>query len=250
MATSPTIVSQAAERLRATSIFGPCRDSDIESILRVSVVRHLEARDVLFHQNEACGSFYLLLSGSIALIRRDQGGREKIIEFVDPGDTFAEPSLFCGEGCLATAVAAEESDVLEISAMPFIRMLQQDPDLGWRVLARVSHRLHEMLRQVESLSLYNARQKLAAYLIDRYDDDEPDAPLGGIPRRRKDLASLLAVTPETLSRELSWLRGNGIIANTDKGGIVVVDPGRLEEMIRHSSSNRDAAPRPSVVCVS
>jgi CRP-like cAMP-binding protein len=84
--------------------------------------------------------------------------------------------------------------------------------------------------QITELSLLNAEQRVAAYLLEHRDTDDLDGPVGNIPYRRKDLASRLNLTPETLCRVLGHFRKRGWISMPSNSKLLIHDADALREL--------------------
>jgi CRP-like cAMP-binding protein len=142
---------------------------------------------------------------------------EKTVEVVECGQTFAEAAMFSGQGYPVSAAAVEDSELVQIDAYSLMRYLREHPELNWQMLAVLSRRLHQMVGQIRSVTLHNAEQKVATFLLEHWDPEEPAEPVGHLPSRRAALASMLGLTTETLCRVVSSFRRRGWIATTDHG---------------------------------
>ncbi len=221
--------SQDADRLLSTHIFSACSPRDWEVIRRFTSHRTLKCQEVLFWQYDACHAFYYLIEGCIKLCRRNQQV-ERVVNLVQGEEIFAESAVFAGEGYPFTAVALEDSELIAIQAYPFVRFAQSHPTLPARLISHMSRCLHKQYREREHLVRQSAEQKVAAYLLDRCNGSNAAEIVCRLPKRRIDLANLLSMTPETLSRTLKrfkdirWIQGDGC-------NITVAEPSRLRELL-------------------
>ena len=211
-----------AAMLNAVPLFSSYSESEIQEVLQLSKTVHAAPGELLFNSGEPCRCLFVVLSGMIKLYKVIDDGHEKIIEVVEPGQSFAEAALFSGSGYPVSAKPLTEAVVLAIEGYAFTRFLQQHPRLTWMMLATLSQRLHHLVGQVENLTLRNAEQRIATYLLDNSDIESPECLVHHIPPRRSDLASLMGVTPETLCRIMTRMRKKGLI-QADSGGIRVLD---------------------------
>jgi hypothetical protein len=65
-------------------------------LLVAAVRRRLQAGEILFHRDDRPRGLYLLERGEVRLTRSDPEGRDIILFRAQPGETFAEASLFSG----------------------------------------------------------------------------------------------------------------------------------------------------------
>ncbi len=212
-----------------TPLFSICSAQDRELIRRFIRHRSLMSQEVLFWQNDACEAFYFLLKGYIKLCRRVRH-RERILGFVEPGQIFAESAVYAGSGYPYTGVATEDSELIVIQAYPFTRFLYSRPQLTSRFIAHISNCLHRQLHDREQLNTHNAEQRVAAYLLAPYEGLKAENPVQRLPGRRLDLANLLSMTPETLSRILKRFKdAHWIEQRCDE--ITVIDPMALRSLL-------------------
>ena len=216
--------------LKETSLFSELSDLDLLAVLRFSNPRHLAPRQTLFWQGDPSGCFFLVLSGTVKLTRRDAKSREQVLGLVNSGQFIGEHTLFSGNGYPATALAVTETEVLAVQSVAFVRFVQQRNDLAWRMLTRLSKTIDTLIAHVEHLSTHQAEERVAQYLLDRFDAARPAAALADIPARRSDLAGLLSLSKETLCRVLSKFRRAGWI-EADGQRIVLHSPEQLEVLV-------------------
>ena len=215
-----------------TPLFSICSAEDRELIRRFIRHRNLMSQEVLFWQNDACEAFYFTLKGYIKLCRR-VGQTERILGFVEPGQIFAESAVYAGSGYPYTGVATEDSELIVIQAYPFTRFLYSRPQLASRFIAHISNCLHRQLHEREQSNNHNAEQRVATFLLTPREVLKKDPPVKRLPGRRLDLANLLTMTPETLSRTLKrfkdahWIEQRG-------DEITVIDPNSLQSLLSRS----------------
>ncbi len=189
--------------------------------------RVLKGQRVFFEGDPAVG-FYILLSGRVKVSKLSPEGKEQILHLMDPGDPFGEVPVFAGGVFPANAVALEDAELLFLSRESFLELIGRVPALAMNMLASLSRRLIHMTRLVESLSLREVHERLAAYVLHR-SDLQGRADEVSLDINKGLLASLLGTSPETLSRTLTRLHNDGFI---EVGGrrIRIRNRSGLEEM--------------------
>ena len=223
----PESPTEVRALLAETPLFGGLDDAVLSGLLPHVSVCWLAAKDVLYEQGQPGGCVFLLIEGSMKLVRRTGGAREHVVRLIRPAEVLAETELFSSTGYPATAVALEASRLLAIDARPFAACLRANPLLAWKVMERLGKRIEELQSQTELLATHTAEQKVAAYLARRYRALAPSDAVVASSCRRSDLASLLALAPETLCRVITEFKNRGWI-RSDKGRIVVIDATGLE----------------------
>jgi CRP/FNR family transcriptional regulator len=186
------------------------------------------SQEVLFWQDDPCEAFYFLITGHVKLCRRNQR-TERVIGFVEPGQMFAESAVYAGDGYPYTAVTTEDSEIIIIQAYPFTRFLYSHPPLASRFLTHISRCLHQQFHERERMNMQSAEQKVAAYLLSQCGSNCTEQSISRLPGRRIDLANLLAMTPETLSRTIKRFKDTQLIEE-QQGYITVVNPSALQSL--------------------
>lgn len=160
------------------------------------------------------------------LVVQSRAGHEKIVDVARPGQSFAEALMFLDAPRYPVmAQATEESLVLGIPNAAFLKILRESPDTCLRLLADLSVRLHQLIGEIEQLTLASATHRFVRYLLEQLSGDGGS---GSVTLRetRQDLASLLGMKPETLSRILRSLSDEGAIV-VEGRDIAVPDRQRL-----------------------
>lgn len=185
---------------------------------------------VLVQQGGEPGDIFFIEEGLAKLARMDGNGRQQILGLRGPGWLLGAAFVLAGRSHPASVVAVTPCTLRRLSREAFLEMMAEQSGLSWHV-----HRMHsrEVLSQshhMADLGGKTARQRLERVLrrlaaVTNPDGRDRDVRLLS-PLKRWELASLIAVSPEHLSRLLKQLRGDGVI-RVDKGWIVITDLRRL-----------------------
>lgn len=213
--------------LEASPLFRGLDERSLAHLQPLSALRRVSARGTLYVEGEPGTAIFLLLEGSMKLTRRSARAREHVVRLIRPGEVLAESVLFSDSAYPDTAIAMEPSRLLAVDARRFAERLRRDPHLAWNVLERLGKRIEELQTQTELLATHTAEQKVAAYLMHRYRMLSPRDAVVASTCRRSDLASLLALAPETLCRVITEFKRRGWI-RSENGGILVVDAEALD----------------------
>jgi len=179
----------------------------------------------LFEAGARAERFWLVRRGRVKLYRIAPNGAEKIVEVAGPGQTFAEAFMFMTlREYLVSAEALAESEVLGFDADRFLTVLRSSPEACLRLLGGLSLRLRDRIDEIEALSLQNSTLRVITWLLQQLPAD--GAPVIRLDVQKKVLASRLSLQPETLSRVLHGLAGEGLIA-VDGPELRVLDAARL-----------------------
>lgn len=210
--------------LASVPYFGRLSPETLEAIARGAVPRRYAPGEVVFLEGEPCAGLYVLLDGWLKVVKASPAGREQVVRFVAPGESFGEFSVFIGAANPATVIALEDAAALLIARETILALLDRHPDLCRAVIEVLALRTQYLLDMVEGLSLRPVEARLARYLLDEARD-------GVVHRRRwatqAELAARLGTVLDVLNRALGDLVEEGLI-RVDRRRIVILDRDALE----------------------
>jgi CRP-like cAMP-binding protein len=124
--------------LRSVKLFAGMRDRDLEKIAQqMREVRHDQGEEVAILGEHGVG-FMVILEGEAEVTVPD--GRKRVLR---AGDHFGEMALLDRDGRSATVTAATDLIVGAIPSWHFKPFLIEHPEVAYRMLQVLSHRLRE-----------------------------------------------------------------------------------------------------------
>jgi CRP/FNR family transcriptional regulator len=210
-----------AERFGASVCLGLGRQAG--HLMPVNPIQTLPAAELLFSQGDKADSVFEVLSGMVRLFKLLPDGRRQVTGFLTAGQLLG----LAPEGiCVFTADTLTEVSLCRYKRDAFERLIDEVPGFARRLLAVTSHELHAAQDQMVLLGRKSASEKVATFLLmlpARQDDID-------VPMTRGDIADYLGLTVETVSRTLTRLRQDGLIALPVPARIKVVDRKGLESL--------------------
>ena len=125
--TELSVVMELIELLKKSLLFSGLADSDLAELAAITVRRKFSKGETLFCEGEEATGFYLLVSGSVKMCRLSADGREKVLHFVKPRETFAEAAFFGDGKYPAEARAQAAGEVLYIPRNGFLELIGRKP---------------------------------------------------------------------------------------------------------------------------
>lgn len=208
--------------------------AEIRELLDSSQVRIKEYSkgDIVFHDGDMPRCIYILLEGEVHILKDTFSGRQIFLSEIDEaGDMFGEVYDVLEQPYDMYVEAVTQSKVLEISShllrfgaggvmSKSALMVQQNL---MRIFARKAYFMQGKIKVLASGSL---REKIVRFLFQSLGQD------GSVELAisREYMAAYLAATRPSLSRELSAMHREGILA-VDGKHIRVLDMDRFEEYL-------------------
>ena len=204
----------SSAELRQHHLFASLGDEQLETMRKSLRVLKLADAGHLFEQGQVADRFYQVLSGQIKLYRLSPDGNERVIEVMQPGKTFAEAVMFMEQRRYPlNAQALGDTELLTFDSKVFLKILEDSPQVCFRLLADMSQRLHMRLNEIDYLTLQNASFRLVRYLLLQIPADQEDVMEVEISLNtsKSIIASRLSIQPETFSRILKNLSTRGLL---------------------------------------
>lgn len=220
--------------LRKSMLFSGLPEENLAEVSQIAAFRSFAKGETLFSEGDTANGFYLLATGGVKLCKISPDGREKVLHFVHPGETFAEAAFF-GNGLYpAEARGIEKGEILFFPKDGFMGLLERNPRFSLNLIVSLSLQLRRFARQIEELSFAEVPNRLAAYLcemIDRKSTTFQGKTYLDLEMKKGELASRLGTVSETLSRTLRKLKEEGVI-EVEGSRVIVYELGRLKEMAK------------------
>lgn len=155
----------------------------------------------------------IVTKGALNIISEDEDGVRTIVAKVSPGEFFAE-ALCCAE-VMHSPVSAQAAEETKVLWLDFRRIMSVCPKscthhmiLIQRMVRVIAQKNMTLQSRIALLSAKTIRERVVHYLKLQMREQGQEILL---PFNREELADYLCVDRSALSRELSRLRGEGLI---------------------------------------
>jgi CRP/FNR family transcriptional regulator len=138
-----------------------------------------------------------------------------VLSIDGPGSSIAELPVFDGGTYPASAQAVSDSTLLFFSRQDFQALCVQHPEVALKVLKVVGARLRRLVGIIEELSFTTVRHRLIALLVRLGKTEgvrDGDGVAVTLPSNNSELAAQIGTVRELVSRNLSRLQAEGLIA--------------------------------------
>jgi CRP/FNR family transcriptional regulator len=216
---------------RHRGVCGALNPDQLVTLSRSTKRYKAETGKELMSDTESVERFSNVLSGVVKLTKTLSDGRQQIVGLQFAPDFLGRP--FQAESTL-TAEAATNVELCSFPRQALERMMKEQPDLEHRLLEQKLRELDQARDWMVALGRKTAAEKIASFLlmiarnIDPAAGPELRAAAFDQPLSRAEIADFLGHTIETVSRQLTRLRGNNVIRIDNNRHIVVDDLARLE----------------------
>lgn len=193
-------------------------------------LRHFRKGALLWREGESSGLLVAIRTGRVKIYRLLPNGRAVTLFLFGPDDVFGFLPFLDGGTYPAYAQAIEDVEAEVMPRSVLLQALRSEPDLAAILIALLGQRLRVAFDLIQGMSTPGVRARVAAALLPLLPDGS--APAGPViielPVTAQEFAGAIGVAPETLSRALKTLTGEGILARQGARRYRVLDRAALE----------------------
>lgn len=204
-------------------IFNHLEEEQMIEIMKMARSTSYKKGEIIYYAGEESDSLYIVGRGKIRIYRLSESGKEQLVRILSPGDFTGELALFNQSIHDSYAEAMEKTNVCTIKGTDIQKILLKYPSIALKILGEFSRRLEKSEKQTTLFATEKVERRIAIFLSEYIDNNEGESMEVTLPMSKKDLASYLGTTPETISRKLRSLEDEGYIKQKSGRKIEILD---------------------------
>lgn len=186
--------------------------------------------DEVFRQESPCDGVFCVASGSLVLRKSNTNGNSVLIGLVEAGATVGYRSYFNHHHHSEQAEALEASVICLVPNDALRHLLGNNPNLGTRFSQSLASDLRDIQQALLDSVVHPVRARVAQLLqllIERFGEGNDNGQIVlRLPFGRQEMANLLGIQRETVTRTLNALQTDGVLNHTGRT-VIVEDLDRL-----------------------
>lgn len=174
-----------------------------------------------------------LLDGDAKLVARIPGGYKRIVSFHCAGDLVSVPAASLHAYALT---AIRDCNMLAFGRTELLWALRDEPEVLEAVFNQVIDGLERCRENAVNLGRNSASTRVASFLLTmakRSGRERAGALVVDLPMSRRDVSDYLGLTIETISRQISEMRKQGLIATPSRTRVELLDCIELQARANH-----------------
>jgi len=219
--------------IRHSAVCARCESDELVLLDQMKYYRSFQAGQTVVWSGDRMDFVASVVSGIATLTQTMEDGRRQIVGLLLPSDFVGRP----GRDFAAYDVTATTDLVMCcFRKKPFEAMMLATPHIGQRLLEMTLDELDAAREWMLLLGRKTAREKIAsliAIIARRHASMTPrkktDAVVIDLPLTREAMSEYLGLTLETVSRQISALKRDGVIEMEGKRHVIIPDFDRLME---------------------
>lgn len=205
-------------------------ESELQLLQEATMSECFDKGEFIFREGERSETLFIVNKGLIKLTKGSEEGREQIIRLLFPGDFFGLFAMLKSEQHYTSAEALDHTEICFIKKSELLKIMERNPDMSFRFILSLNDRLHQADEWVSLLSLMEVEQRLARAILLFHGKIRRESMCFTLPVTKKDMASLIGTTPETLSRRLVSFVSQNVIAMNGRREIKILDYEKLKAL--------------------
>ncbi|OHD91291.1 MULTISPECIES: Crp/Fnr family transcriptional regulator [Sulfuricurvum] len=213
---SPHANAISLDRVGIFSHLSPHQRKQIEDI---GILRRYNESEIVFYEGEKSDYFHFLIEGEVSIYKSTASSETMLIHRFQAPSLIAEVATLKQVPYPASCEVLQPAMILKIARDPFLNLLQNDPSLSIALISSLTQKISALERSLQRHSAPNAMAKVARLIRE---DSQAFKRLKGI-----EIAHLIGITPETLSRMIKKLKSEGVISVSKNEGLTLLLPNEL-----------------------
>jgi CRP/FNR family transcriptional regulator len=189
-------------------LFNNLCDETITQIQKFTYECELKKNNILFYEGDESKYLYIVTLGIVKLFKTSSQNRKIILKYFHPEELIGEVANFENLPCPATAQAFTDIEFLKIDFSKLREIIYKDPELSLKIQASLINKIKALENVISSDLVLNAKERLARYIYQQKESF--------FYQKNIEIAEILNITPETLSRILKSFKSDGLINLKDK----------------------------------
>ncbi|AJE48903.1 transcriptional regulator FnrL [Celeribacter indicus] len=218
--------------IRHRAVCARCDADELEELDAIKYYRSYEAGQPIVWSGDRMDFVASVVTGVASLSQAMEDGRTQMVGLLLPSDFLGRPGR---ETALYDVVAVSNLTLCCFRRKPFEAMMVRTPHVGQRLLEMTLDELDAAREWMLILGRKTAREKIASLIaiIARREaslalETTGDGMSFELPLTREAMADYLGLTLETVSRQISALKRDGVIVLEGKRRVVIPDFDRLQ----------------------
>ncbi len=199
-------------------LFQALNQDETNRLYKISSLKEYKKGNIIFYEGDQPKRLKLLLDGIVKVYKVDSKGKEVILHFFQPQTLIAETAHMQKINYPATAICETDCKLLEIDYALFEKDFLRNPEISLKIIQSLSKKVKALQNVITTNLTMDTFSRICKFIY------ENENHINELSHRK--IAAILNITPETLSRNLSTLKKDGIVAVNNRK-IEILDKDRL-----------------------
>jgi CRP-like cAMP-binding protein len=184
-------------------LFSDLKEDELQRLENICTKKSFKKGNILFFEGDKPKYLYILLKGEIKIFKSDKKGGIVVLHHLYDNNLIAELANLENIPYPATAEFEVDSEVLEINYEIFERDFLYNPSISFKIIKSLSKKIKQLEKVINQNLIMDSTSRVAKFI---YENEELFVNL-----KNNKIASILNLTPETLSRIVRKFKDSNIL---------------------------------------
>ncbi len=189
--------------LKNIVLFQNVDEETIKKIEHFTTEHKVPKESIVFYEGDEPKYLYLLVKGVIKLYKTSSSHKEVVLKYFHDNELIGEVANFEGMPYPATAKAYSDVEILKIDFEKLKEIIFSNPNLAFNIQTSLVRKIKNLENIISTNLVLDSKERVAKYIYNHSDDF--------FETKNIEIAEILGVSPETLSRILKFFKDKEII---------------------------------------
>jgi len=195
--------------LSEVKMFSSLEEDELQSLEKMSRIYQYKEGSTLFVEGELSDSLIILVDGVVSIFKHDNKGNEIVIGYFKCYSLLAEPATLRHTPLPSSASFKTDGAIIKIDINAFEELLMTHPRISYAIIQSILEKVELLQQNIHFNIASTAREKILQF----YEKN----PTLSLDLKQYEIASLLSMTAETFSRNVSKLVKEGKLVKVTTG---------------------------------
>lgn len=197
------------EILKQVSMFSTLDETEIQALERISHVYKYQENETLFLEGNISDSLMLLIDGVVSIFKHDHKGNEIVIGYFKRYALLAEAATLRHTPLPSSARFQTDGAIVKIDINEFEKLFITNPKISYAIIQSLLEKVELLQQNIHFNIASTATEKILQF----YEKN----PALSLDLKQYEIASILGMTAETFSRNISKLVKEGKLVKSAVG---------------------------------
>ncbi|MCF6340437.1 MAG: Crp/Fnr family transcriptional regulator [Sulfurimonas sp.] len=184
-------------------LFKNIDEDTVNKIENFTTVQKIAKNNIVFYEGDESRFLYLLAKGVIKLYKTSSSHKEIVLKYFHENELIGEVANFEEIPYPATAKAYSDVEVLKIDFEKLKGIIVSNPNMAFNIQTSLIKKIKNLENIISTNLVLDSRERVAKYIYNHSDTF--------FDTKNIEIAEILGVSPETLSRILKFFKDQEII---------------------------------------
>ena len=189
--------------LKNTVLFQNIDEETIKKIETFTSEYRISKDNIIFYEGDEPKFLYLLVKGVIKLYKTSSSHKEIVLKYFHDNELIGEVANFEDIPYPATAKAYSDVEVLKIDFEKLKEIIFSNPNMAFNIQTSLIKKIKNLENIISTNLVLDSKERVAKYIYNHANDF--------FETKNIEIAEILGVSPETLSRILKFFKDHEII---------------------------------------